>query len=382
MEEAHLGPRGRAGESEAGLRPVLLVLVDGTDDLRADRVVDGIPEAACGNPVVLVRGVVEEEMQARSLRQPGCGRHLRVDPVKDLVDLGRLLIEVGGELVVAAALLHESAARVVEAHVQPHAATFPVSGGQLVAHHVRDPDAQVTAVHHGLEVRGRGQHRRIPRHGVDDRLLGEPRVGIGVLGADRAQNPGIRTREGVPRDVGAHRRREVRVATRPERVGHVAVLTRGHRGLVAAEPAAGLDRVLRIDARSPLAEGPLDGEHVLLPCGRVGGVQVSDLEAAVLLLLEQRVRDVMAGGAHQRLLVERRLPPLVEEEVDQLEGSATVVVGVDDERTGVRLLEGGSHQASEDRGVVRRVLRVRHGVDHAVAEVAVHPVQVTEERVQ
>ena len=90
----------------------------------------------------------------------------------------------------------------------------------------------------------------------------------------------------------------------------------------------------------------------------------------------------MAGGAHERLLVERRLPPLVEEEVDQLEGAATVVVRVDDEGAGVGLLKRWGHESCEDRRVLRGVRSVRDRIDHAVAEVTVHAIEVTEERVE
>ena len=78
----------------------------------------------------------------------------------------------------------------------------------------------------------------------------------------------------------------------------------------------------------------------------------------------------MAGGAHLRGLVEGGLAPLVDEEVDEFARAAPVVIGIDDEVSGVGIGRDVCCEAREDRGVVGGGAGVVVGIHHAVAEVA------------
>jgi hypothetical protein len=91
-------------------------------------------------------------------------------------------------------------------------------------------------------------------------------------------------------------------------------------------------------ALEPFAVGALDGAHlVLVHLVGVRRVQGVERVAAVELLRIGGVADIVAVAAQRRLLVKRRLEPVVEAEAPQIEGAAAAVVRIDDVLPAVRV---------------------------------------------
>ena len=159
---------------------------------------------------------------------------------------------------------------------------------------------------------------------------------------------------------------------------HVAILAAADCGIVAAESAAHIDRSLGEFTHAPLAVGPF---HRVLVVGIVGRVRRVEIDQSVLASLADigRVRDIMAGAAQVRRMVEGGLEEGMElEAATEIVGSAPSIAGIDHVLAAV-LRIGNLGQVIEDSEVDAGTLPGDViGVDHPVAEVAGHTIKIVD----